>query len=191
MKKLTYPNVVSTLALAVALGTGGAWAADQINGSQLVDRSVGGRKLKNDTVKAKQVKESTLKDLVHGAGRYRSGHLTGEAGGFPGSGGVVQSTSTPLGEFRMSCGAANADARYKNTTTGPADVFRSFVGNDTGTDFDVVPHNGDVGYAATNATGPEQVDIRVGKGAKLGILRVGLSRVGTHCTFDYEFITSQ
>ena len=189
-RKLSYSNVASTLALVLAAGTGGAFAASQIDGGTLRDRSVPGKKLKRHTVSRTEIKQRTLRSLVQGGGSQQSGHIEAEAGGGPGPGDLVQSITNPLGQFRLACGTANADARYVNTTAGDADVFRSFVGNDTGTDFDVVPRNADVGYAATNATGPEQVDIRVGKGTKLGIMRVGLSRAGTHCTFNWEFVSS-
>ena len=189
-RRLSYPNIVATLALVVAVGTGGAFAASQIDGGNLRDRSVPGKKLKRHTISRTEIKQRALRSLVQGGGSQQSGHVDGEAGGFPGSGGLLTSISTPLGQFRLSCGTANADARYVNTTPGAADVFRSFVGNDTGTDFDVVARNADVGYAATNATGPEQIDIRVGKGTRLGIMRVGASRAGTHCTFNWEFVSS-
>lgn len=191
MRRVTYSNVVSTLALVVAVGTGGAFAASQIDGSTLENRSVPAKKLRKKTITRKEIRQATLRTLVQGGGSYRSGHLTGEAGGFPGSGGLVQSTRTPLGLFSMSCGAASAEARYRNTTAGPADVFRSAVGSDTSTTFQTVPRNGTVAFAATETTGPEQVDLRAGKGTQLDILRVGLSRIGTHCAFDYEFVSSE
>ena len=57
--RLTYANVTATLALFVALG-GGAYAATQINGKNLKDRSVAGKKLKRNTVTGTEVKEATL-----------------------------------------------------------------------------------------------------------------------------------
>jgi hypothetical protein len=57
--RLTYSNVVATIAIFMALG-GGAYAASQINGKQLKKRSVAGKKLKKNTVTGKEVKEATL-----------------------------------------------------------------------------------------------------------------------------------
>jgi hypothetical protein len=188
MKKLSYSNVVSTLALVVAVGTGGAWAASQIDGSLLKDHSVGGRKLKDDTVKGKQVKESTLKGLVRG--RRTTGHASGTGTSSLEDPGVVRTLTTPLGQFRLACGFANADARYFNTTAGTADVFMSFVGGDTGSTHDPIAPNGDRGYAATNSTGPELVELRVRKGNKLSILRVGEHRNGTNCSWTWELLSS-
>src|SRR5205823_2381798 len=51
--------VVALLALFVALGSG-AYAATQINGNNLKDRSVAGKKLKRNTVTGTELKEATL-----------------------------------------------------------------------------------------------------------------------------------
>ena len=53
-------NVVAYLALFIALGTGGALAATQINGAAIKLRSIPGNRLKPDGVTGKQVKERTL-----------------------------------------------------------------------------------------------------------------------------------
>jgi hypothetical protein len=57
--RLTYANVMATIAVFVALG-GSGYAAVTIDGSQLKERSVGGRKLKLDTLTGKEVKEPKL-----------------------------------------------------------------------------------------------------------------------------------
>ena len=205
--RLSYANVVATLALIVAFGTGGAWAASQINGKLLKNRSVKGKKLKKNTVTGKEVRESRLGPVPHaaladnaltvggippagfvqGGGRLTTGRTAAVAGTSPN---VVRTFTTPIGEFRLGCGTANADVRYHNTTPGSAEVFRSFVGGDTGTDFDVVPSSGDAGYAATNVTGPELVDTRVAKGDRVAILRTGESRSGTDCRWNWELLVS-
>ncbi len=53
--RLSYSPVVSTLALVVALGTGGAYAA-----SQLPKHSVGSKQLKKGAVTSKAVKDGSL-----------------------------------------------------------------------------------------------------------------------------------
>lgn len=57
--RLSYANVVATLALVLAVG-GTSYAATQINGKSLKNRSVAGKKLKKNTVTGAEVKESTL-----------------------------------------------------------------------------------------------------------------------------------
>jgi hypothetical protein len=51
---------MSTLAVFLVLGGGTAAAASLINGNRLVNRSVGGAKLRNNGVSGRQVKESSL-----------------------------------------------------------------------------------------------------------------------------------
>ncbi|HYV14836.1 MAG TPA: hypothetical protein VE972_02320 [Conexibacter sp.] len=50
--QLTYANVVATLALFVALSTGGAWAAHQV--------LIGGKQIKNGSITGKDVKRRSL-----------------------------------------------------------------------------------------------------------------------------------
>jgi hypothetical protein len=50
--RLTYANVVATLALFVALSTGGAWAAHQV--------LIGGKQIKNGSITGKDVKRRSL-----------------------------------------------------------------------------------------------------------------------------------
>ena len=188
MKKLSYANVVATLALIVAVGTGGAWAAGQIDGSTLRDRSVGGGKLKNDTVKGKQVKESTLKGLVRGT--RKAGRTTATGTNSGDDQGEVRSLRTPIGRFRLACGIAAADTRYYNNTPGTADVFQSTVGSNTETFHDTLSSPGDIGFAADETTGPELVELRVSKGKRVAIFRASEAREGTRCTWIWELVSS-
>ena len=57
--RLTYANVMSTLALFVALG-GSSYALVRIDGKQLKNRSVSGKKLKRNTLSGTNIKESRL-----------------------------------------------------------------------------------------------------------------------------------
>jgi hypothetical protein len=50
-EKLTYANVVSTIAVLAALGGGSAYAASLITTSDIADNAVISRKIKNHTVK--------------------------------------------------------------------------------------------------------------------------------------------
>jgi len=56
--------ILATLALVVALG-GTAYAVTKIDGSALVDHSVSGRKMINDTLTGTQIKESSLGKVPH------------------------------------------------------------------------------------------------------------------------------
>lgn len=57
--QLTYANVMSTLAVFIALG-GSSYAAVTISGSSLKGRSVSGVKLKRNTITGLEVRESSL-----------------------------------------------------------------------------------------------------------------------------------
>jgi hypothetical protein len=57
--RLTYANVMSTLAVFIALG-GSSYAAVKISGANIKNRSITASKLKKNTLTGLQVKESTL-----------------------------------------------------------------------------------------------------------------------------------
>ena len=57
--RLTYANVMSTLAVFIALG-GSSYAAVTINGSSIQNRSISGHKLRHNTLTGREIKESTL-----------------------------------------------------------------------------------------------------------------------------------
>ena len=58
-ERLTYANVMSTLAVFIALG-GSSYAAAKISGSEIKNRSISGSKLKHNTLTGTQIKESKL-----------------------------------------------------------------------------------------------------------------------------------
>ena len=57
--RLTYANVMSTLAVFIALG-GSSYAAFTISGSSIKNRSISGHKLRHNTLTGREIKESTL-----------------------------------------------------------------------------------------------------------------------------------
>jgi hypothetical protein len=57
--RLTYANVMSTLAVFIALG-GSSYAALTINGNTIKNRSIPGKKLRPNTLTGAQIKESRL-----------------------------------------------------------------------------------------------------------------------------------
>jgi hypothetical protein len=73
-QQFTYANVVATLALAIALGMGTAWAA-----AKLGKNSVGTKQLKHDAVISKKVKDGSLLGVDFAAGQLPKG-ATGAQG---------------------------------------------------------------------------------------------------------------
>jgi hypothetical protein len=57
--RLTYANVMSTLAVFIALG-GSSYAAIQISGSNIENRSIPAKKLKRNSITGREVRESRL-----------------------------------------------------------------------------------------------------------------------------------
>jgi hypothetical protein len=57
--RLTYANVMATIAVFIALG-GSSYAALKINGSDIKNRTIGAKKVKKDTLTGTEIKESTL-----------------------------------------------------------------------------------------------------------------------------------
>jgi hypothetical protein len=217
--RLSYANVVSTLALVFALGTGGAWAATQINGSLIKKGTITGGKLKKSTITHREINEKKLKAVprslladnaqnanvaqvantlagglppsafVQGGGTQQTGRTAVPAGDGTN---VVKTFATPVGEFRLACNNASADVRYFNTTPGDADVIRFMYGAAVqSTSYNVQP-SGDAsghGLATTDANGPHFVDIRAGKGEQTAILRVGQRRQGLNCIWNWELVS--
>jgi len=73
--RLTYANVMSTVAVFVALG-GSSYAAVSINGSSIRNRSIPGAKLRNDTLTGQQIKESKLARVPRARNADKLGGLT-------------------------------------------------------------------------------------------------------------------
>jgi hypothetical protein len=59
LHRLTYANVMSTLAVFIALG-GSSYAALTINGASIKNRTIAGKKLRQDTLTGAQIRESGL-----------------------------------------------------------------------------------------------------------------------------------
>jgi hypothetical protein len=71
-QRLTYANVMSTLAVFTALG-GSSYAALTISGSSIENRSIPGKKLKRDTITGKEVRESRLNRVPRARAAERIG----------------------------------------------------------------------------------------------------------------------
>src|SRR5687767_10637047 len=74
-RRLSYANVVATLALFVALG-GSSYAVSQISGSELRNHSVAGKKLKRNTIGGSRIKESRLGTVPRARNAARLGGFT-------------------------------------------------------------------------------------------------------------------
>lgn len=216
--RLTYANVVSTLALVLALGTGGAWAATQIHGSLLKKNTVTGSKLTKSTITHREINEKRMKAVPRSiladtaqnanvalvantlAGQQPSAFVQG--GGTQTTGrtfapaadgtNVVKTFQTPLGEFRLACNNASADVRYFNTTPGDADVIRFMYGaavQNTAYNVEASGNATGLGLSTTAANGPHFADIRAGKGEQAAILRVGQRREGLNCIWNWELVS--
>ena len=86
-ERLTYANVVATLALLVAVSTGGAWAAStfvtgrdvkngSLTGADLKRGSITGAKLRRDTLGGAQIRESRLAKVPSAARADSAGTAT-------------------------------------------------------------------------------------------------------------------
>src|SRR3954454_25334084 len=66
--RLTYSNVVATIALFVALG-GSSYAAVKLTGRNIKDSTITGKDVKNKSLTGAAVKDSSLtgRDVVHGS----------------------------------------------------------------------------------------------------------------------------
>jgi hypothetical protein len=73
LDRLTYANVVATLALFIAVGTGGAYAVSKIDGSGIRNRSLTGREFKSNSIGSRVVKESSLRPVPRARNAERLG----------------------------------------------------------------------------------------------------------------------
>jgi hypothetical protein len=63
LDRLTYANVVATLALFIAVGTGSAYAVSKIDGSDIRNRSLTGKEFKANSLGGKVIRESSLRPV--------------------------------------------------------------------------------------------------------------------------------
>ena len=71
-RRLTFANVCSALALFVALGTGGAYAANTIGSADVIDESLLSREVKNGTLTPDDIATNSI-----GSGRIQDNSLVG------------------------------------------------------------------------------------------------------------------
>jgi hypothetical protein len=80
--RITYANVVATLALFLALTGGAVWAASKINGKQIKKNSIPGNRIKkksltNNQIKAKTLTNNRIKPGTIQRGALAAGTLSG------------------------------------------------------------------------------------------------------------------
>ena len=74
-QRLTYANVMSTLAVFIALG-GSSYAALTISGTTIENRSIPAKKLKRNSITSKEIRESRLTRVPRARTADRLGGLT-------------------------------------------------------------------------------------------------------------------
>jgi hypothetical protein len=105
-RKLSYANVMATLAVFVALG-GSSYAALKVSGRDVVDRSLTYRDLKRNTLGGSRIKESHLGRVPHARNADRLNGVTAgrllvrcPRGTFPVSNVCVETQSRPPAPYR-------------------------------------------------------------------------------------------
>jgi hypothetical protein len=118
--RLTYANVISTLALFVALG-GSSYAALKISGTSIERRSIPGTKIKRNSITGKEVRESRLRVPYARRADRLGGFSAAElrvhcpSGTFPAADVCVERTT----RARSAYGSAVLDCSFIGTPTGP------------------------------------------------------------------------
>ena len=104
-RHLTYANVMSTLAVFIALG-GSSYAALTISGSAIKNRSIASKKLKRNTLTGREIKESRLSAVPRARNANRVGGLTARdlrikcpTGTFPIADVCVEMSPRPAGAY--------------------------------------------------------------------------------------------
>ncbi|HET6867165.1 MAG TPA: hypothetical protein VFH80_14695 [Solirubrobacteraceae bacterium] len=120
-KRLTYANVMSTLAVFIALG-GSSYAAFTINGASIKNRSIAGKKLRHNTLTGVQIKESQLARVPRAKRADSLGGLTAAdlkikcpSDTFPAADVCVERTARPAAAY----GSAVSTCMLVGTPTGP------------------------------------------------------------------------
>src|SRR4051812_46380340 len=75
--RLTYANVMATIALLLALG-GTSYAVAKLSGKNLKNHSVAGKKLKKNPLAGRQINESKLGSVPHAASAANADELDGK-----------------------------------------------------------------------------------------------------------------
>jgi hypothetical protein len=120
-KRLTYANVMSTLAVFIALG-GSSYAAFTIDGASIKNKSISGKKLRHNTLTGAQIKESQLARVPRAKRADSLGGLTAAdvkikcpADTFPAADVCVERNARPAAAY----GSAVSTCMLVGTPAGP------------------------------------------------------------------------
>jgi hypothetical protein len=120
-QRLTYANVMSTLAVFIALG-GSSYAAFTIDGATIRNRSIAGKKLRHNTLTGVQIRESRLGRVPHAKNADRLSGVTAAdlkikcpADTFPAADACVEKTARPPAAY----GSAVSTCMLVGTPRGP------------------------------------------------------------------------
>jgi hypothetical protein len=115
-QRLTYANVMATIAVFIALG-GSSYAVRQISGSQLKNSSVVGKKLKRNTLGGTRIRESRLGRVPRARRADRLGGVTAgqlqqrcPAGTVVSSGACVERTARSPATFSLAADICQREA---------------------------------------------------------------------------------
>lgn len=177
--RLTYANIVSTIALVAAVGGGTAYAATKIGtnniryhavtGSKLASNAVTPSKIKNNAVTGTDIRKSTItaSDVKDGsllAADFASGQLPKGDKGDPGVAifGVVNAAGGVLSQ-RGVAGVASTDAGAYTVTIGrpvsACAVMATLLGGEAGT-ITAQPTPGNVSQVTIQTRGAAGADTR-------------------------------
>jgi hypothetical protein len=77
--RLTYANIVSTLALVIAMSTGGAYAASLVRTSDIADGAVNNPKLRDDAVGRAKLRDDAVGQAQLGSGAVTTSKISSAA----------------------------------------------------------------------------------------------------------------
>src|SRR3954452_8977342 len=105
--RISYANVVATLALVLGV-SGTSYAATQLNGKKLKNRSVAGKKLKKNTVTGKEVREAKLGKVPSATQADNATHADNAATADTAAGSTTSANASKLGgqtpeSYRVAC----------------------------------------------------------------------------------------
>jgi hypothetical protein len=169
--KLTYANVMATMAMFVALG-GSSYAAIAITGRDVKNRSLTGREFKNNSVGGKAIKESRL-GAVPNAQRLNgvtAARLLVKCpeGTFPAGGTCIESAARPAlsyGSAILTCGDADGDRTPGRRLPTYGELINAFSRVDTAPGGELTGHV----YANGNGVG-RQVLVVTSKGGDTAVV---------------------
>ena len=157
--RLTYANVMSTLAVVLVLGTGTAYAAGSIGSSQVSDNSLRSVDIRNDNLTGTDVRNGTL-----GAGELSATarNQVLPVASFTGGGGSIIDTDANDGLQQLISGEVMGGRRYllvfageaSNSSASPVDLVCKLTidGDNVGTAIDTT-------VGATDVDGEESIAI--------------------------------